>query len=268
MKKTRILRRLATRASCREPSLAHVLRELEHAEDPQESQEPHDEQRLAARKEEAEVGGQDRRQVHEPEEAQHVAQGPAHRHDPQDVLEREGALSAHSSARRMVPYLSRTPSMLSSMTAATLTRMKKISARSKALPAGVLAWYPYPRTSSGYSMDPPALGGRRWGDLVDSTSMNRLLVILMALMALASPAIGLAIPAEDQCREADECGDAPSCDDACSLCACCIGARTPVLAAFTMAGAPDDAPCSPGGVAVVQPLAPPPADILHVPKSR
>lgn len=97
--------------------------------------------------------------------------------------------------------------------------------------------------------------------------MKLVLVLLMAVLALG-PQVGWAfVPAPDPCQEVDECEEGADCGTACSRCLCCAAARTPGLAAAAVGGVPDGAPCTSTIAAVSAPLAPPPTDILHVPKS-
>lgn len=97
--------------------------------------------------------------------------------------------------------------------------------------------------------------------------MKLLLVLLLMLLALTPQAGWAFVPAPDPCQETDDCAESDGCDSACTRCLCCAAARTPGLAATNLPVAPDDTSWSSGIAAVAAPLAPPPTDILHVPKS-
>ena len=86
-----------------EAILLDVRRELEDAEDAQQPQHADVDQRRRFGEEQRQVGGQDREQVDDAEEARRVAERAAHRAQPQHVLEREDQREAELDAVEDLP---------------------------------------------------------------------------------------------------------------------------------------------------------------------
>ena len=99
-----------------------------------------------------------------------------------------------------------------------------------------------------------------------SDSMNRLWTLLLVLLLLAPSAAVWALPIQDECQEETACDNGGTCDFDCALCVCC-GHRTPGVTPTFVTAAPEDLPAPPAIAVQPTPLAPPPTEILHVPKS-
>jgi hypothetical protein len=96
--------------------------------------------------------------------------------------------------------------------------------------------------------------------------MRRLWPLLLILAMVAPLAGGWALPIQDECQDESECEEGGVCDFDCGLCVCCAH-RTPGVTTSFLTAPPEDLPASPAIAARQAPLAPPPIDILHVPKS-
>lgn len=96
--------------------------------------------------------------------------------------------------------------------------------------------------------------------------MSRLWALLLALILVAPIVSAWTLPVQDECQEESECEEGGICDFDCSLCICCAH-RTPGVTTSFATSPPEDLPASPTVAAQAAPLAPPPIDILHVPKS-
>ena len=93
-------------------------------------------------------------------------------------------------------------------------------------------------------------------------------ILILLLVLLVGPQLGeLTLPPEPLCEETQDCCTPNGlCDVNCVQCACCAIRTTSLTPAMT--AEPLDAPSAAAtSVAIVAPLPPPPADILHVPKS-
>jgi hypothetical protein len=97
--------------------------------------------------------------------------------------------------------------------------------------------------------------------------MNRLRAFVLVAGLLGSQIGSVALPFQAVCQEADECcAPSDACGSECAQCACCI-VRAPVLATTTTSILQND-PVTPTSIALQSlPSSPPPAEILHVPKS-
>jgi hypothetical protein len=98
-------------------------------------------------------------------------------------------------------------------------------------------------------------------------AVNRLLRILFLALFL-SPQLGeLLLPTEAFCEEKQDCCTPDGvCHANCVQCACCTGRMTNLPVASTVE--PHSNPPRQATIAALAaPLAPPPTDILHVPKS-
>ena len=97
-------------------------------------------------------------------------------------------------------------------------------------------------------------------------SMKRLWTVFLALLLLAPSAAVWALPVQDECQDETECEEGGACDFDCTLCVCCAH-RTPGVTTAFVTAAPEDLPAVPAIAALPAPVAPPPTEILHVPKS-
>ena len=96
--------------------------------------------------------------------------------------------------------------------------------------------------------------------------MKRFWPVLLTLLMIAPQATGWIMPVQDECQEVSECEQGGECDFDCSQCVCCAH-RTPVMTPAAVSAPPEVLPASSAITASLAPVAPPPTDILHVPKS-
>lgn len=96
--------------------------------------------------------------------------------------------------------------------------------------------------------------------------MKSVWILLLALVVLVPTAGAFTQPVQDECQEESDCGEGGSCDFDCSLCVCC-GHRTQALTTSYVTTLPEDLPATREVAVQLAPVAPPPTDILHVPKS-
>ena len=96
--------------------------------------------------------------------------------------------------------------------------------------------------------------------------MNRLWPVLVAFMMLGPVPNAWTVPIQDECQDVSDCDEGGECDFDCSQCVCCAH-RNPVVTTVALSAPPEDLPEYSTSTAQVAPLAPPPTDILHVPKS-
>jgi len=97
--------------------------------------------------------------------------------------------------------------------------------------------------------------------------MRRIWILLLVIAIVAPAELAWAYPVLDACQDEGACGNGGACDFDCVLCACCVH-RSPSVTTSFATSPPEELPASPASPAQSEPQAPPPSDILHVPKSH
>lgn len=119
-------------------------------------------------------------------------------------------------------------------------------------------------------MEPAAKVLRRWNSAPPPGMLPSVIRILhmVLLLVFLGPQVGpiLSFP-DPYCEDTGEaCAPDEACTTACAMCACCVTrlSTAVTVAEFEPLNPPVDEACT---AAVAVPPSPPPADILHVPKS-
>jgi hypothetical protein len=133
-RKTVILRRLHQQSG-----LADVRDKFQHPENAQHPQQADDQQVLAARKKNAQVGRQNGQKIYDAEKAGGIRQRSSDAQQPQKIFDRKQQGENPFPRQSQKPQASRMPATLSSITRTTLTIMETINRTSNSLPAGVSA---------------------------------------------------------------------------------------------------------------------------------